>query len=318
MVAVPSPAQSRVKNPLARNPFDRANLVDLIAPRYPRVSLCIPAFQAERYLQATIDSVLAQTYGNFEVVIVDNGSSDGTRAIVENIDDDRVRVIRNPTTLPLVDNFNLAVQHCRGEFVKLVCADDILEPECVAAQAEILESHPDVALVSARTDFIDDEGRLLVRARGLGGVVGRRSGERVVRRIVRSGSNPVGAPVAAMFRRSDFDRCGGFIGGDLVFAMDMDLWVRLLRQGDFVGIPTTLAAFRIRSGSTTGTTTGRSQLAQQTEFSRQLVNDGQWQVSRGDRMLGLLNTYEKQLRRTVLFKASSLRAARHRRRAGSA
>lgn len=280
----------------------------------PKVSLCIPAFQAERYLQATIDSVLAQTYPDLEIVIVDNGSSDGTQDIVAGICDERVRVIRNPATLSMVDIFNLAVGLCQGEFVKLVCADDILEPDCVAAQVEVLESHPDVTLVSVLTDFIDDEGRLLRRARGLGGVVGRRSGERVVRRIVRSGSNPVGAPVAVMFRRIDFERCGGF-DGDLLFPMDMDLWVRLLRGGDFYGLPRTLAAFRITSGSTTGLTSARSQLAQQTEFTRRLINDGRWNVSAFDRIVGRLNSYDMQLRRTLLFQLSCLRAARRKRTA---
>jgi glycosyltransferase involved in cell wall biosynthesis len=68
-------------------------------PRRPKVSLCIPAFQAERHLQATIDSVLAQDYSDMEIVIVGNNSSDGTRAILEMVKDDRVLIIRNTTTL---------------------------------------------------------------------------------------------------------------------------------------------------------------------------------------------------------------------------
>jgi glycosyltransferase involved in cell wall biosynthesis len=294
-------------------PRNQAADVELHPPgvKHHKVSLCIPAYQAEQYLQATIDSVLAQTYADLEIVIVDNGSSDGTPDIVSKVDDDRVRVIRNPTTLPMVDNFNLAVKHCRGEFVKLVCADDLLEPDCVAAQLAVLDDNPGVSLVAARTDFIDDEGKLLRRARGLGGVVGRRTGERVVRRIVRSGSNPVGSPVAVMFRRADFERSGGFCG-DLLFPMDMDLWVRLLRCGDFYGLPRTLAAFRIRSGSTTGLTSARSQLAQQTEFARRLMNDPRWHVSAVDRLLGWVNSYDMQLRRTLLFALSSRRAGRRR------
>ena len=110
--------------------------------RRPKVSLCIPAFQAELYLQATIDSALAQDYGDFEVVIVDNNSSDGTRDILESVNDERVRVIRNRTTLPMADNFNLAVRHCDGDFVKLVCADDTLEPDCLTTQVAITRTQP--------------------------------------------------------------------------------------------------------------------------------------------------------------------------------
>lgn len=278
-------------------------------PLPPLVSLCIPAYQAQRHLQATIDSVLAQTYPNLEIVIVDNSSTDATPEIVAAVDDPRVRVLRNAATVPMVDNFNLAIRASRGEFVKLVCADDVLDPECVAAQAAVLQAEPDVALVGVRTDFIDDEGRQLRRSRGLRGVLGRRPGETVVRRIVRSGSNPVGAPVAAMFRRTDFDRCGGF-RDDLLYVMDMDLWVRLLQHGEFFGVPRTLASFRIASGSATALTSARSQFAQQTTFADMLVDDGRWNVSVLDRALGHVNSYDMQLRRTLLTQLSTFRAAR--------
>lgn len=274
------------------------------------VSICIPAFQADRHLQTTIDSVLAQNYAgiDLEVVVVDNNSSDGTREILEKLADDRVRVIRNGTTLPMVDNFNYAVRQSRGQFVKLVCADDTLEPDCIAAQCEVLAANPDVALVAVRTDFIDGEGRLLRPARGVARIAGRHSAQRVVKEIVRSGSNPIGSPVVAMFRRSDFDRCGGFVG-DLPFVMEMDLWVRLLRGGDFVGIPRVLASFRIASGTTTALMSARSQLGQQIEFARRIAADARWQITLFDRIVGRVRSYDMQVRRSVLYLLSALRTS---------
>jgi glycosyltransferase involved in cell wall biosynthesis len=280
----------------------------------PKVSLCIPAYQAGDYLQATIDSVLAQNYADMEIVIVDNNSSDATSAIVDSIDDDRVRVYRNATTLSMADNFNLAVQLCQGSFVKLLCADDTLEPDCLAAQAALLEVNPDVALVASQTDFIDDDGVRLLRARGLRGIVGRHSGQRVVSRIIRSGGNPIGAPVAAMFRRDDFDRCGGF-DGDLLFVMDMDLWIRLLHRGDFVGVPRALASFRVRTDSTTALTGASSQLAQQLQFVRKVSQSNRWEVSAFDRAVGRVRAFDMQLRRCLLFEVSRLRVMRRHRRA---
>lgn len=278
------------------------------------VSICIPAFQAERHLQTTIESVLAQDYAglDLEVVVVDNNSSDGTREILAKLADDRVRVIRNEATLPMVDNFNHAIRQSRGEFVKLVCADDTLEPDCVAAQCEVLAANPDVALVAVRTDFIDDEGKLLRRARGVARIAGRHSAPRVVKEIVRSGSNPIGSPVVAMFRRSDFDRCGGFVG-DLPFVMEMDLWVRLLRGGDFVGIPRVLASFRIASGTTTALTSARSQLGQQIEFARRVALDARWQITLIDRVVGRIRCYDMQARRSLLYLLSAARASWRRR-----
>jgi glycosyltransferase involved in cell wall biosynthesis len=282
--------------------------------RRPRVSLCIPAYQAERYLRETLDSCLAQNYQDLEIVIVDNNSSDGTRDILETVKDERVRVIRNATTLPVVENWNLAVRMSRGEFVKIVCADDILEPDCVTAQSAILGGSPDVAVVSSRIDFIDAEGQLLRRGRGLGGIVGQHSGERVVRQLVRTGSYPVGPAVAVMFRRADFDRIGGF-GGDLILTNDIDLWVRLLRYGDFFGVARTLGALRFTIGSLTSSMSMRSQLAQRSEFVRRLSADPLWNVSFLDRFLGHFNRYDMQLRLSLLYKLSAVRSRVRRRRA---
>ena len=275
----------------------------------PKISVCIPAYQAQRYLQATIDSLLSQDCRDLEIVVIDNNSSDGTCEILDAITDERVRVIRNGSTLPLVENWNLAVARCQGEFVKLICADDILDSNCIAAQRKVLEDNLSVALVAVQSDYIDDDGRLLRRARGLAGIVGRQSAHRVVKRIVRSGSNPIGAPVTTMFRRADFDRSGGF-RPDFRFAMDLDLWVRLLGYGDFFGMDRNLAAFRVTGSSVTASISTRSQLAEQAEFSRRLVDDPRWEITAVDEAIGKVNRYVMQMRRTAMYFVRTMRARR--------
>jgi hypothetical protein len=215
--------------------------------RRPKVSLCIYACQTDRHLQATIESCVAQNYPALELVIIDNDSSDHARHILETVNDERVRVIRCATTGPIADKFNMAVQQSNGQFVKLICAGDVLRPDCIAKQAKLLEDNPDVALVAVRTDHIDDDGNLLSRGCGLAGLIGRHSGERAIRRMARSNVDPIGPTVSGLFRRLDFDQCGG-CRGDLLFPMDMGLWIRLLGQGDFLGVPDTLASSRKGSG----------------------------------------------------------------------
>jgi glycosyltransferase involved in cell wall biosynthesis len=219
-----------------------------VRPSRPTVSLCISAFQAERHLQATIESCLTQHDAELELVIVDNNSSDGTRGILEAVSDRRVRVIHSDTTVPIAENFNLAVQQSHGRFVKPVLAGDTLHPNCIARQAKVLEDNPDVSLVAVRTGRVDVEGKLLARGCGLTGLVGRHSAERVIRRIARSSTDPIGPPVSGLFRRDDFDCCGG-CRKDLLFPMDMGLWIRLLGHGDFVGLPDTLASSPMGNGS---------------------------------------------------------------------
>jgi glycosyltransferase involved in cell wall biosynthesis len=266
----------------------------------PKVSVCIPAYQAQDYLQRVLDSVFGQTYGDFEVLVVDNNSSDATPRILDAIDDPRLRVIRNPTTVPFVDNFNLAVRHARGEFVKVICVDDLLKPDCIAAQASVLDGMPDVALVSVKCDFIDDDDRLIAPARGLSRIEGRVPAQQVVKRIVHSGANPVGAPLAGMFRRADFDRVGGFTA-DFPFASDLDLWVRLLGCGDFYGVPAAHASFRVRSGSMSGLTSLRAQLTQALALGRSVSLDPRWELAPADLLRGRLRCYEQTVRRAALF-----------------
>jgi glycosyltransferase involved in cell wall biosynthesis len=277
----------------------------------PAVSICIPAYQAQRHLRATLDSALSQDSDDFEVVIVDNNSSDGTAGLLDGLTDPRVRVLRNDVTVPMIDNFNIAVRRSHGRYVKVVCADDILTPDCVRVQAAVLDTMPGVTLVSARTHFIDDDGEMMRPDRGLPGIVGRQSADHVVRRIVRSGTNPIGPPVAAMFRRADFDRCGGF-RPVTSFLSELDLWVRLLNSGEFYGVPATLAAFRISSDSTTALTSARSQLAQILGFSGLLAADPVWNITAGDRLHGRLCSYDMQLRRTGLYALSAMRSGRRR------
>ena len=118
-----------------------------------------------------------------------------------------------------------------------------------------------------------------------------------------------------MFRREDFDRCGGYIRHSLFpNVSDVDLWARLIRDGHFFGMARTVASFRIGSGSVTATTTARSLLCQQREFSRHLINDPHWNISTRDRIIGWFNCYDKQLRRTVLYAMSNYRAWRQRTR----
>ncbi len=273
----------------------------------PSVSICIPAYQARRHLPATLDSALSQDSDDFEVVVVDNNSSDGTGRLLDSMADRRMRVLRNAATVPMIDNFNIAVRGSRGRYVKVVCADDTLTPDCVRRQAEVLDAMPEVSLVSARTDFIDDVGGLMRPDRGLPGIVGRQQAEHVVRRIVRSGTNPIGPPVAAMFRRTDFDRCGGF-RPVTSFLSELDLWVRLLRGGEFFGVADTLASFRIAAGSATALTSARSQLSQQLGFSGLLAADPRWNITPGDKLYGRLRSYDMQLRRTGLYALSSMRS----------
>ena len=211
----------------------------------PEVSVCIPAYRGAEMLPATLRSVLAQDHDDFEVVVVDNASEDGTdRAVRPFLTDPRVRFLPFTEHVPLADNWRRAVDACRGDFVKLVCADDIIHPRALSMQALVLRDDPTVSLVVSRRHVIDDQGRILAGASGLHGLIGRHTGADVARAVLRLGINPIGEPNGALFRRSDYDAVGGW-DGNHVFAMDIELFLRLLTRGDLIGQSDSLAAFRV-------------------------------------------------------------------------
>jgi GT2 family glycosyltransferase len=275
--------------------------------RSPAVSVCIPAYQAEDHLRETLEAVFTQTFEDMEIVVLDNNSSDGTREILECTRDDRLRVERNAQTLPMADNFNRAVELCRGELVKVLCADDLIYPRCVADQAEALIECRDVALVACQTDLIDETGQPLREATGLRRLGGKQAGRDVVRKIVHSGGNPIGPPAAVMFRREDFVAMGGF-RGDLQYVFDLEMWTRLLQRGHFIGQACPNAAFRVSGGSATARTSARSQWSQQVAFTRRIADDEYWRIGWRDRVAGHVGAVTMQVRRTVLYAHGALRS----------
>jgi glycosyltransferase involved in cell wall biosynthesis len=214
----------------------------------PSVSVCIPVYKGERFLGETMRSVLDQTYRDFELVVLDNASPDRSGAIARSFGDRRVRVERNSKVLSQPENWNRAIQLCRAPLVKLVCADDLIHPRCLEMEVAPMEADPGLALVAARRHMIDEQSRVIVPRRGLSGLVGVHSGVDVARRVVRNGANPIGEPGGVLFRRENFMAAGGW-RADRTFIMDLDLWMRLLQYGEFLGLPETLAAFRIGRGS---------------------------------------------------------------------
>jgi glycosyltransferase involved in cell wall biosynthesis len=284
----------------------RAGTVARVLQPVPSVSVCIPVYQGERFLAETLRSVLDQTYRDFELVVLDNASSDHSAAVVQSFGDPRIRLERNSTVLSQPDNWNRVVQLTRAPLVKLVCADDLLHPRCLELQVAPMEADPGLALVAARRHMIDEQSRVIVPRRGLAGLTGVRTGVEVARRVVRNGANPIGEPGGVLFRREDFFAAGGW-RADRTYIMDLDLWMRLLQYGEFLGLPETLAAFRIGRGSVSSENGDRI-----TEEQRLLVEEigdsPLFQVRGIDMTVGRIFAPAGRARRRALFAISKFSA----------
>ncbi len=265
----------------------------------PAVSVCVPAYQAGAHLATAIRSVLGQNFADFELVVLDNGSTDQTSDIVRSFVDPRIRLVRNEKTVSMTANWNRAVELCRAPLVKLLCADDALRPDCLRIQHQVLAANPRLSMAVCRRDFLDASGRRLATGRGLSGLLGEHDQVSVARRVIRHGGNPIGEPGSVLFRRSAFTSAGGFVE-DMNLVLDIHLWLRLLAHGPMFGTEDSLAVFRISAGSLSGRS-HRAGHRQQQDCNAEVVANPRYRIRELDRVIGSVAAPLAQLRRRGLF-----------------
>ena len=132
---------------------------------HPRVSIGLPVYNGERYLQLAIDSVLAQSFSDFELIISDNASTDGTESICQaNASrDHRIRYLRQPSNMGVTRNFNLLVDHATAQFFKWASADDLIARDLLERCFAVIAEDPTLVLVHSKTRFIDANGKPLAQ-----------------------------------------------------------------------------------------------------------------------------------------------------------
>jgi|SRR3989338_740431 len=223
----------------------------MVDSNIPKVSVCIPAFNAAEYLRQAVESVLEQSYRDFEIVIVDNCSTDHTVSLVselQQLSNGRIRFYQNDHNIGLVGNLNRCLEHAKGSYIKFLCADDMLLPGCLEKMAAGLDLHQSVKLASCGRLFIDKYGHKLgTRHYAPGYSIVR--GKQVITRCL-FGGNYIGEPTAVMFRKSDLKGC---FREDMPQLSDMDMWFQLLEQGDLLSLEKPLCAIRSHPAQMTHT-----------------------------------------------------------------
>ena len=202
----------------------------------PDVSVITTVFNGERFLSDCVDSVLAQQGVDLEMVVVDDGSTDRTGAILDRLPDGPVTVLRRPR-LGRGRALNEAIAHSRGRYLAVVDADDVCLPHRLARPFEQLERHPEVDLVgSAQWLFIDEEGEVL------GQRPAAATTDAEIRSVLRTHRAPF-AHSSVTIRREALDAAGGYDDALLV-DFDLDLYIRLASRGRLGTVPEALVAIR--------------------------------------------------------------------------
>ena len=201
----------------------------------PFVSICVPAYNAERWLADALESALQQTYSEFELVVADNASTDRTAEIARGFDDERIRVETSTRTIGAVANHNRAIRLSRGEFVKFLHADDLLLTQCVEEMVALALEDPRIGLVFAPREVLVEPGSDPGWAERFA-----RSHERFARleritegrilfgQLLAAGfeENWIGEPSAVLLRRSALERVG-LLNERLFQIADLELWARI-------------------------------------------------------------------------------------------
>jgi len=202
----------------------------------PKISVVMSVYNGEKHLRGSIESILNQTFTDFEFIIVNDGSTDASLEIIKSYDDARIRTINNEKNIGLTKSLNKATKKARGEYIARQDADDISLPNRLELQLEFLEKHPDVALLGTGIYVIDEKG------------------DKIEKRIMHP--NPKKSLLkgnrfihgSVMLRRSVIDELGAY-NETLKYSQDYELWLRMSKKYDVRNVTAPLYKLRMHKGS---------------------------------------------------------------------
>lgn len=224
--------------------------------KLPLVSILIPSYNREKYLSEAIDSALAQTYKNIEIIVHDDASTDATPTLLARYHDSRLRVIRTEDNHGMIGGWNYIVGKSCGKYLKFLASDDLLAPTCVTQLVKAALAHPAATLITCQRQFIDEQGRPVrrggvIKKMGFSNknmVIGGKEHAHWILTTLRE--NKIGEPTAVLYPSKLVKKAGVYDSQFSQFA-DFEYWIRLLQFGDLVYVHQPLCSFRTHASSNT-------------------------------------------------------------------
>lgn len=202
----------------------------------PKVTVLMPVYNGERFLRQAVDSILAQTCADFELLVIDDGSIDRSLALVQSYRDPRIHLVQNGVNLGLIATLNRGIELARGDYLLRMDCDDISLPERLQKQVEFLDRNPEVGVCGVwYLEFGECKSKLTRCAPD--------------HASIRCGTlfNPVLGHPSVLLRRSAFVEHGLRYDPEYQHAEDYELWARALNRFDFANIPELLLYYRVHS-----------------------------------------------------------------------
>lgn len=210
----------------------------------PAVSVLLTSYKHERYLRACVDSALAQTYANMQVIVVDDNSPDSSAEILKSYGD-KIQLALNKENRGTYGVLNQALSLARGEYCAVLNSDDLWAPEKIARQVQLMQAHDAMAFCHTYGDFIDGDGRV-VQGRPMGFEFPRtETGDELATFI----ANNTAIASSVMFRTEVAERIGGFDESYRNLG-DWDMWLRLAAEGNVGFVDEKLTFYRVHGANT--------------------------------------------------------------------
>lgn len=212
-----------------------------------KYSIILPMRNGGEYVKECVASILAQTFTDFNLVVLDNCSTDGSREWIQSLDDKRIRVIPSNRPLTIEENWGRIKDIPRNEFITLIGHDDILYPDFLQKIDALVQLYPDASLFHTHFDFINGHGDIIRTGKSMPALI---SPDELFRRFLCNEIEMMGT--GYVMRAADYDQLGGIPVNypSLLFA-DFDLWIRTSMKGYMVVASENGFAFRVHQ-STTG------------------------------------------------------------------
>jgi len=190
----------------------------------PFISVLLPVYNGDTYLRHSIESVLAQTGADFELIIWDDHSNDGSSRIIAEFQNDRIRSFSNSANLGLFKTLNRALRETKGDWIRLWSQDDVMKASCLKTEAEFVQTHPSVGMVYCAVDTINEHGRITFPAPA--DPTPEIIDPDLAAQIMFFHGSIAGNIANVLLRRKVLDDIG-FFREDLKVSADFEMWVRV-------------------------------------------------------------------------------------------
>lgn len=275
-----------------------------MSSQQPLVSICIPVYNVEEYIDESLQCCLNQTYQNIEIIISNNCSTDRTIEKIKAYNDPRIRIYSNDSNLGMLGNYKKVLTYATGKYITFLCADDGMELDTIEKALAIMESpkYSNVVLVNTYMNIINNVGKVVFTRKFIfgGGLISKYW---AIRSNFLVGTNALGEPNAAVFRKEAYDKipepkfhnCNNW-------TPDLDMKIELALHGSIYVIPEPLGRFRLSDTSTSNKELRFTQAMLFKQYAMNIYRDKRYNLSFYWVLHGTVAAVMMQIARNVFYK----------------